>query len=598
MKRYAYAAAAFALGLLLCAPASADLIPAEVEEEAAVTAEPGQAGDGTGAEDALQSRGTVVQTDIPGVELIVPVKPAAAEGEEDEKDEPSAQLIVPVKPGAKDDEKKDDEEDADGASDQKPADSGAQLIVPDKADAQSDEKKDEEQGEDKKEEEKPEEQVILAAPKLASLTVRNVELLSPKSPETEKKGSISGKVDVDSDTAEVTVTLTCEDPIVIKTATCTKADPDFEFKDLDAGTYTLTVYYKGIDAPVLTLTKVIGTDEEEKPETPEETPIAITGITAGENEIVVKGKAKPEADITGGTEPASVEASVKSDKSGAFEATLICSAKTYTAVWAQYGKDKTSRTKLEGKFEVTDEELEKYPVFRRGDRYHMLIYRLQQRLRDLGYYTIAVDGIYGSGTERAVRLFQKENGLKATGIADSATQKLLYSKEAKPYHGHIPGGTGYTLYRSAYYQPAVVPLQRRLRELGYYSGSVDGYFGSGTTRAVRNFQSRNGLPVTGAADPQTQARLYSASAVAAGGSHGSGGGSYAPSYRLLYWGCKGDDVRRLQRALLNAGYTQVRTADGIYGRWTYDAVRAFQRDHGLAVDGIAGRRTQNALYGY
>ncbi len=51
------------------------------------------------------------------------------------------------------------------------------------------------------------------------------------------------------------------------------------------------------------------------------------------------------------------------------------------------------------------------------------------------------------------------------------------------------------------------------------------------------------------------------------------------------------------RALLAAGYTQVRTADGIYGKWTYDAVRAFQRNHGLAVDGIAGRKTQNALYG-
>ena len=77
----------------------------------------------------------------------------------------------------------------------------------------------------------------------------------------------------------------------------------------------------------------------------------------------------------------------------------------------------------------------------------------------------------------------------------------------------------------------------------------------------------------------------------------SGSGS-STGYRLLYWGCTGSAVTRLQNALISAGYKSiVRTADGIYGRWTYDAVRAYQRDHGLAVDGIAGKKTQNSLYG-
>ena len=110
---------------------------------------------------------------------------------------------------------------------------------------------------------------------------------------------------------------------------------------------------------------------------------------------------------------------------------------------------------------------------------------------------------------------------------------------------------------------------------------------------MRSFQSRNGLSVTGVADPYTQEVLYSASAKAAAGSSGSS----SSGYRLLYWGCRGEAVRRLQQALLDAGYTQVKKADGIYGQWTYDAVRAFQRDRGLSVDGIAGRDTQNALYG-
>ena len=231
-----------------------------------------------------------------------------------------------------------------------------------------------------------------------------------------------------------------------------------------------------------------------------------------------------------------------------------------------------------------------YPTLVRGNRGMALIYTLQQRLKDLGYYTIRVDGIFGSGTERAVRDFQRINGLTVTGRADNATQQLLYSSAALPAWYY--GGSYGTLSRSNYYNSAVVPLQRRLRELGYYTGNIDGYFGSQTQRAVRNFQSRNDLSVTGVADSYTQQVLYSAAAKAASGSSASSTG-----YRLLYWGCKGDAVRRLQQALLDAGYTQVRVADGIYGQWTYDAVCAYQKAHGLAVDGIAGRNTQNSLYG-
>ena len=237
-----------------------------------------------------------------------------------------------------------------------------------------------------------------------------------------------------------------------------------------------------------------------------------------------------------------------------------------------------------------------YPTLVRGDRGMALLYTLQQRLKDLGYYTIRVDGIFGSGTQRAVRWFQSVNGLSVTGKADNATQQLLYSAQAKAASGYSPDSYD-TLSRSNRYKAAVVPLQRRLKALGYLSGSADGYFGSNTYRAVRNFQSRNGLSVTGVADSGTQQLLYSSSARPASGSSSSGSGS-STGYRLLYWGCRGDAVKRLQQALIDAGYkSYVRSADGIYGQWTYDAVRAYQKDVGLSVDGIAGKNTQNKLYG-
>lgn len=60
-------------------------------------------------------------------------------------------------------------------------------------------------------------------------------------------------------------------------------------------------------------------------------------------------------------------------------------------------------------------------------------------------------------------------------------------------------------------------------------------------------------------------------------------------------GSKGSEVTKLQQALNAQGY-DCGTADGIFGAKTEAAVRNFQRDHSLTVDGIAGKATQAALY--
>lgn len=51
--------------------------------------------------------------------------------------------------------------------------------------------------------------------------------------------------------------------------------------------------------------------------------------------------------------------------------------------------------------------------------------KVQQKLKDLGYYTGSVDGIFGSKTEAAVRSFQKTKGLKVDGIVGAQTLKAL-----------------------------------------------------------------------------------------------------------------------------------------------------------------------------
>lgn len=66
------------------------------------------------------------------------------------------------------------------------------------------------------------------------------------------------------------------------------------------------------------------------------------------------------------------------------------------------------------------------------------------------------------------------------------------------------------------------------------------------------------------------------------------------SAALLKVGSRGDEVKRVQQALEKYGY-DVGGADGIFGQKTKTAVMNFQRDAGLAVDGIVGPATLKAL---
>ena len=56
--------------------------------------------------------------------------------------------------------------------------------------------------------------------------------------------------------------------------------------------------------------------------------------------------------------------------------------------------------------------------------------RLQQRLKDLGFYAGEIDGDFGKGTKSAVTIFQKQHNLDADGIAGQMTLKILYSNDA------------------------------------------------------------------------------------------------------------------------------------------------------------------------
>ena len=68
------------------------------------------------------------------------------------------------------------------------------------------------------------------------------------------------------------------------------------------------------------------------------------------------------------------------------------------------------------------------------------------------------------------------------------------------------------------------------------------------------------------------------------------------AYHNITMGTKGKEVKKLQERLIELGYLPEGSADGAYGRQSYNAIKKFQYYNGLTADGIAGRKTQTYLF--
>lgn len=129
----------------------------------------------------------------------------------------------------------------------------------------------------------------------------------------------------------------------------------------------------------------------------------------------------------------------------------------------------------------------------------------------------------------------------------------------------------------------VKELQNKLNALGYNCGKADGIFGAKTETAVKQYQKDTGLIVDGMAGPKTLEALKTAKKP-----------EPQNSILVLKQGSKGEEVKELQNKLNSLGYN-CGTADGIFGAKTTSAVKSFQKNNGLVVDGKAGPKTMEAL---
>lgn len=133
----------------------------------------------------------------------------------------------------------------------------------------------------------------------------------------------------------------------------------------------------------------------------------------------------------------------------------------------------------------------------------------------------------------------------------------------------------------------VSELQQDLRSLGYFSGSVTGYYGQLTQEAVISFQLDYQLSPDGVVGPNTE-RVLQAQFRSTPQPFNSGSRPY------LQPGNRGAEVKRLQERLIIAGYNI--KPDSMYGSQTKEAVRLFQRGNGLLGDGIANLDTWQFLH--
>lgn len=225
-----------------------------------------------------------------------------------------------------------------------------------------------------------------------------------------------------------------------------------------------------------------------------------------------------------------------------------------------------------------------------------------------------VDGIFGAQTKAAVQVFQKQFNLTQDGIVGKGTWykisyifvavKRLAELTAEGIEDRLqyeyPGVAQRQGARNVYVQE----IQFFLQKISYFTDAVpfikiDSNFGSGTRAAVISFQRLAKLPQDGVVGRQTWNALVRA---------------YRdtlevdvpvqvlmPSYpgTALRIGSTGENVRIIQNALntINQaeGNLSMINVDGIYGNATAQAVRNYQRNNGLAVDGVVGRQTWNSI---
>src|SRR5262245_38661728 len=142
--------------------------------------------------------------------------------------------------------------------------------------------------------------------------------------------------------------------------------------------------------------------------------------------------------------------------------------------------------------------------------------------------------------------------------------------------------------------------QQALKDKGMYTGAVDGTINAETEKALRDFQEKNSLQVTGTLNHDTMKALgVKSSAGTSSSKAGTSGTSTTTTPKKEKTGkptsnISNEKIRKTQSALKKEGFNPG-PVDGIMGPMTTAALRDFQSHKGLEVTGTMNTETQKAL---
>ena len=129
---------------------------------------------------------------------------------------------------------------------------------------------------------------------------------------------------------------------------------------------------------------------------------------------------------------------------------------------------------------------------------------MQIVLKSYGYYDGKIDGDFGSGSKKALVLFQGANNLSPDGVLGQKTCKLLLNKKNIVLNNQK---VDEIVNVEDSYSQEIYDAQVKLKNLGLYTSTVDGINGPGTKRAIKQFQEKAGLNIDGVVGPLTLAAL-------------------------------------------------------------------------------------------
>ena len=133
---------------------------------------------------------------------------------------------------------------------------------------------------------------------------------------------------------------------------------------------------------------------------------------------------------------------------------------------------------------------------------------VQDRLRQAGDYTGRVDGVWGPDSVVALQRYQQTHGLQVTGQLNQATAATMgLNVDALLGTAQPAAAAQATPSANAVTPDQVRAVQARLRELGFYRGSLDGVWGPDTQQAIARFQQSRGLEANSQLNPATLSAL-------------------------------------------------------------------------------------------